>query len=375
MRDPTPEAKQHSIKVTNYIKQKIQQAGGAISFAKFMQAALYAPNLGYYNAGCTKFGRYGDFITAPMLGTLFAACVANQCLSILTTTPKSDILELGAGDGQLANNLTRHLVTQYSPSIFNNYFILEPSHELQARQKKLLLNNDNYFYKNYKNKIFWLEQLPTNFNGVILANEVLDALPVSLFTIKNNSIWEKLVTLNNDEFAFIEQLANKSLTTAITKLPISISNYTTNSYSSEICLLLPGLIKSLAHTLQQGAILLFDYGFLEHEYYNSARNAGTLMCYYQHHAHPDPFFFPGLQDITAYVNFSLIIKHAIETNLEIAGFSSMANFLIQNDLQTELNKIIITDVKQQINLNQEVHTLISPNEMGEIFKALLLVKK
>ena len=373
MRDPTPEAKQHGIKVNNYIRQKIQQAGGEISFTEFMQAALYAPNLGYYNAGCTKFGKYGDFITAPMIGTLFAACVANQCSSLLKTIPNDgDILELGAGDGQLANYLINHLNEQHARISFNNYFILEPSYELQTRQKKLLLNSANDVYKD---RIFWLEQLPINFNGVILANEVLDALPVSLFTIKNNNVFEKLVILKNNKFVFKEKPANKQLAKEIIKLPIYSNNYISNNYSSEICLLIPGLIKSLAKTLHQGAILLFDYGFLEHEYYSISRNSGTLMCHYQHHCHTDPFFFPGLQDITSHVNFSLVMKHAIKNNLKIATFSSMANFLIQNDLQIELNKTVVTNVMQQINLNQEINTLISPHEMGEIFKVLLLVKK
>ena len=371
MRDPTPEAKQHGIKVNNYIEQKIQQAGGEISFAEFMQAALYAPNLGYYHAGCTKFGKHGDFITAPMMGTLFAACVANQCSTLLKTTPNGDILELGAGDGQLANNLIKQLNEQHKQSVFNNYFILEPSYELQTRQKKLLLNDTNY---TYKNKIFWLEQLPINFNGIIVANEVLDALPVSLFTIKNNSIFEKIVTLKKNKFVFKEKLANPQLAEEIIKLPIYTDNYTNNIYSSEICLLIPGLIKSLANTLQRGAILFFDYGFLEQEYYNIVRNSGTLMCHYKHYAHNDPLFSPGLQDITTHVNFSLVMEHAVKNNLQIAEFSSMANFLIQNNLQIELNKITVTNAIQQISLNQEINTLISPHEMGELFKALILVK-
>ncbi len=366
MQEPTQTAKNHSIKVTEFIKEKIQQAGGSISFADFMQAALYAPNLGYYNAGCEKFGKNGDFITAPMMGQLFAATVANQCSTILQTIKnnKSNILELGAGDGQLAYQLINRLLEEPK---FNNYFILEPSAELQDRQKKFLLTKLN---STFKNRIFWLDALPENFNGIILANEVLDALPVHLFKFENNQIFEKMVFFENNRFIFKEVVASEQIINQIMQVDLGCP------YNSEICLLLPGLIKSLSECLQQGVILLFDYGFLERSSEQLQRNLGTLRCYYRHHVHTDPFFFPGLQDITANVNFSLVIDHAIKNNLRVEAFSSIANFLMQNGLQREFFKLFAeSNSVEQTKLNKEINTLISPNEMGEVFKALLLVKR
>lgn len=370
MRDPTLLAKNHSIKVCKYIKEKIKIKGGSISFAEFMQSALYAPNLGYYYAGCQKFGKSGDFITAPMMGSLFASCVFNQCVKLIhSMSISSSILELGAGDGQLASKLIELLINN---SLFTNYFILEPSYELRQRQKKLLLNK---LQDNHKNKIVWLDELPKNFNGIILANEVLDALPVELFTIKDHCIFEKRVQMLNNQFFFIEVPASEELTNHIATLPLDINNYKDNIYSSEVCLLISGLIKSLSSTMQQGAVLLFDYGFLAQEYYHPDRSLGTLMCHYQHCVHTDPFFFPGLQDITSHVNFSLVMQNAIKNNLEVLDFCSMANFLINNNLQVEIDKSTFNNISENIKLSQELHTLISPQEMGEIFKVLLLIKK
>ena len=378
MQEPTWHANNHSIKVVDHIKQKIYMAGGSISFADFMQSALYAPNLGYYNAGCEKFGKHGDFITAPMLGELFSFSVATQCSDILNELTNHNILELGAGDGQLAYQLikylTSHQYTHHKKIKLDNYFILEPSAELQVRQKKMLLNSNLDPF--YKSKISWISTLPEHFTGIILANEVFDALPVHLFKLYNKQILEKFVIFKDNKFDFIDVKASENLLNQILKLPINRANDINNTYESEICLLIPGLIKSLSLCLQKGAILLFDYGFLEHEYYHQDRNNGTLMCHYQHHAHPDPFFLPGLQDITAHVNFSMIIDCAIKNNLQVAEFSSLANFLINNGLEQEFKtKIQMAKKIQEYKLHQEINTLISPSEMGEIFKVLLLKSK
>lgn len=370
MQDPTLAAEQHSIKVCEYIKDKIKQRHGMISFSDFMQYALYAPNLGYYNAGCKKFGKGGDFITAPMLGSLFASCIFNQLLEIIKNTDiSSNILELGAGEGQLASQLILQLINN---NLFDKYFILEPSYELRHRQRNFLLNTIN---SKYIDHIIWLDRLPTHFDGIIIANEVLDALPVKLFTIKNNYIFEKMVAINNSQFIFQEMPANKQLIQTINKLPIQINNYQYNNYNSEVCLLLSGLIKSLAQAITKGVILFCDYGFLAEDYYHPDRYLGTLMCHYHHHVHTDPFFLPGLQDITAHVDFSLVIKSALLNKLEVLNFCSLANFLLNNNIQDILDRFSYANISQQIRLNQELHTLISPQEMGEIFKVLLLIRR
>lgn len=370
LQDPTLIAKKHSIKVSKYIKNKIKQRNGMISFSDFMQYALYAPNLGYYHAGCRKFGQGGDFITAPMLGFLFASCVFNQLLEIRKNTDiSSNILELGAGDGKLASQLIPQLINN---NLFDKYFILEPSYELRHRQRNLLLNT---IHSKYIDHIVWLEQLPKHFDGIIIANEVLDALPVKLFNIKNNCIFEKMVAINNSQFIFQEIPANKELIQIINSLPIEINDDQYNNYNSEVCLLLPGLIKSLAQTITKGAILLVDYGFLDKDYYHPDRYLGTLMCHYRHYAHTDPFFLPGLQDITAHVDFSLVIKSALLHQLEVFNFCSLANFLLNNNIQNILEKFNYINTTEQAKLYQELNTLISPQEMGEIFKVLLLIRR
>ncbi len=377
MQEPTLIAKNHSLKTVSHIKKKIQDAGGKISFAEFMQAALYAENVGYYNnIICEKFGSNGDFITAPMLGELFAICIANQCSNIFDTLAEHNILELGAGDGQLAYQLIKHIESKknHNNIELKQYLILEPSPALRNIQKKFLLNSNLSLAD--QNKIAWINKLPTNFTGVILANEVLDALPVHLFKIHNQQIMELLVTIENNNFQLIEAKTNNHLLNKIIKLPINKANYVQQAYTSEISLLIPNLIKSLADSLKSGSILLFDYGFLEHEYYHPDRNCGTLMCHYRHHAHHDPFFWPGLQDITAHVNFSMVIESAINNDLKVTRFSSLANFLIDNNLSQEfINNIQTASELNKYKLHQEIGNLISPTEMGEIFKVLHLNTK
>lgn len=363
MKEPTPQEQIHSTCLINHIKQKILAAGGSMSFADFMQEALYAPNLGYYNNTiCQKFGKNGDFITAPMLGELFSSCIAYQCSDIFQEFDSYNILELGAGDGQLAYQLIKSMK-------LDNYFILEPSAALQFRQRQMLLNS-NLDIRD-KNKITWINQInniPENFTGIILANEVLDALPVHLFKIQGKEIFEILVTIKNNDFAFIETAAAKHIANKILKLRINSANY-----ASEICLLIPNLIKSLSQKLKKGSILLCDYGFLEDEYYHPDRNSGTLMCHYKHHSHTNPFFLPGLQDITAHVDFSMMMQCATTNKLQINSFSSLANFLINNNLQKEFtNKLNIANQLTKYALHQEINTLLSPSEMGEIFKVLIL---
>lgn len=377
--------KSHSLEVVNYIKHQIKLAGGEITFAEYMQHALYAKDLGYYaNNISTKFGVQGDFITAPMLGKLFANCIINQFSDLKFSqifNQSFSILELGAGNGRLAYqlvNLIRNLNNNFFKNNFNNYLILETSKELIKQQKQFLLASDLNLED--KNKFFWIDELPKNFNGIILANEVLDALPVNLFKIYNQQIYEKFVTVNhNGDFEFIDIVASHDFSKKIKNLAINQYLYTDNFYSSEICLLLPDFIKSLAVNLNKGAIFLCDYGFLAPEYYHPDRYLGTLMFHYKHLAHHDPFYLPGLQDITAHVDFSVVIDTAISCDLNLEKFYNLAKFLMESNIQQafiEEYKILSTlNAKEQYKLNQEIYTLISPNEMGEIFKIAMFTKK
>lgn len=382
----------HSLKVVNYIKQQIKLSKEKkITFAQYMEYALYAENLGYYaNNIVNKFGEDGDFITAPMLGELFASSIINQLLDLKFNRIFNDslnILELGAGNGKLAYQLVKLIENSsnhFLKTNFHNYFILETSKELIKQQQQFLLASD--LDTESKNRFVWVNNLLKNFEGIILANEVLDALPVNLFKIYNQQIYEKFVTIdNNGNFKFIDVIAKKDFSHKIMELHIDCNLYINNAYSSEICLLLPDFIKKLATNLNRGAIFFCDYGFLSPEYYHEDRYLGTLMCHYQHIAHHDPFFLPGLQDITSHVDFSLVIENAIKYNLKLERFSSLAQFLMDSNIQqiytkkydtlsiNNLNENILNTIEQH-QLNKEINTLISPNEMGEIFKVVLFTK-
>lgn len=346
----------HKDSIAAEISQRIKHNHGKISFAEYMQLVLYAPGLGYYSAGATKFGAAGDFVTAPELGTLFAQCVAQQCAQILALNPNSVILEIGAGSGQLACDLLTSL--KKLNSLPKKYLILELSAELRQRQQQKIRD----LCPEYMNIFTWLDLLPeTAITGIILANEVLDAMPVTKFYATATQIQEYYVTEINNKLSYQLEPASEILQNAIIKL-----NLPNLPYESEINLWLPGWIKSLSESLNAGAILLFDYGFSRAEYYHPERSTGTLMCHYQHHSNPDPLFNPGLQDITAHVDFTAVAEAAEDNNLEISGYTNLASFLIN----CGITNFIETSIKQA----QELNTLTSPAEMGELFKAMILTR-
>ncbi|MDX2164414.1 MAG: SAM-dependent methyltransferase [Gammaproteobacteria bacterium] len=322
------------------ISEKISANGGKIPFPSFMELALYAPGLGYYTNGLEKFGPKGDFVTAPELSPLFGKCISHSLKDF------TQILEFGAGTGALAKSIIE------SHETLENYWILEPSSELQARQKELL--------KNYKNKITWLTELPKKFSGAIIANEVIDAFPATKFLWKDNIVWEYFVAEENNNFIFLtEPSQNKILIDFVKSLDLP------NDYSSEMHLWLKPWIKSLGECLDSGLILILDYGFPRHEFYHPERSMGTLMCHYQHRMHADPLFKPGEQDITAHVDFTALAEAAVENNLTVAGYTSQAGFLLENKL---------LDFADPENDASAIKMLTLPSEMGELFKVILLTK-
>lgn len=343
-----------------HIIQQINSHGGQISFADFMHASLYTPGLGYYNAGTTKFGSAGDFVTAPELGKLFAKCLAEQCAQILTTLNNKNIFELGAGSGQLACDLLQAL-SQKNIQL-ENYFILELSADLRQRQQEKILKQCPEFC----NIVRWLDHLPKDpLDAVIIANEVVDAMPVSRFHFENDNLQECFVTFNGTNFTEVLRPANKNLHAAF--VAANLGNYVTNSYTSEINLWLSSWLQSLNASLASGAILIVDYGFPRAEYYHSQRNQGTLMCHYRHRNHTNPFINIGLQDITAHVDFTAIAEAADACALEIVGYTNQASFL----LNCGITKFLDSD---NIKQHQELQTLTSPAEMGELFKIIALTK-
>lgn len=334
----------------------------SISFARFMQLALYEPQLGYYTAALDKFGKDGDFITAPEISPLFAQCIARQCQQVFASLGSADILEIGAGTGQLAVDLLLYLEQENHLPI--RYIILEISSTLRQRQQKLLQKQIPHLFS----LVHWLEDWPiAPLKGVVIANEIIDALPVDKFFWAEHKIQEMRVGYAKGKFNFTLIEPDSALNAQLVRLQADYFQGAHN-YESELCLGLPDWVAKLSKTLQQGLALIIDYGFPASEYYHPDRGYGTLMCYYRHRAHTDPFSLIGLQDITASVDFSLLARSAIKSGLKIAGFTSQAAFLINNDLLPLIEKCYNQILPE--NVNRQVHLLTSPSEMGELVKVI-----
>jgi len=366
---PSTEALEHSAALLDLICQEIKSKG-AISFARYMELALYAPGLGYYVAGSHKLGKSGDFVTAPLISPLFSACIARQACEIFMPIA-GDILELGAGNGQMAVDILRTLASmQQLPA---HYYILEVSPELRARQQELMQKEG----VDKLTSIIWLDQLPTHFCGIIIANEVLDAMPVHRFMVTEQKIAEVGVIINEQS-----QLQWQLLPTATQAWQQQVASYQTTlpqpmptGYISEINATIPAFVASLSDCLQQGAILLIDYGFERDTYYHPSRNQGTLMCHYRHYAHDNPFFYPGLQDITAHVDFTAIEQAAVAQQLTVAGYASQAQFLLGMGILEEATLLLQqADEITRLRLSQQIQQLTAPHEMGELFKVMLLTR-
>ena len=362
---PEPEALAASQKLLDHIIDRIRRSeNGDISFAEFMDLALYAPGLGYYQVGTQKFGRAGDFITAPELSPLFSKCLARQCQQVLETYGGGDILEIGAGSGQMAADILNAL-SEWGSNL-GAYTILELSPDLKQRQKAKIAE----YCPKLLDKVQWLETLPSSkFQGLILANEVLDAMPVHIFKVENDLLFWKRVAEEQGKLIWRE--CPHSHTEILQLFP---ENRCIDPYTSEINLSLKAWITSIEKVLSAGLILLIDYGFPEREYYHPDRQMGTLMCHYRHLAHADPFLYPGLQDITAHVDFTGIASAGVDANLEVLGYTNQAQFLLNCGLLDFANLIPENDFKAMVQRNQHINVLTSPAEMGELFKVIALGK-
>jgi SAM-dependent MidA family methyltransferase len=360
---PSPESRARSQQLANIIAQKIADCGGWIDFATFMRMALYTTALGYYSGGAQKFGLQGDFVTAPEISPLFAQTIALQASQILAST-QGNILELGAGTGKLAADLLLEL--QVLNNLPSQYFILEVSDHLRQIQRETLLAK---LSADLLKLVVWLQNLPSNFVGLIFANEVLDALPVHLL-IKNGESWQERGVAFDGEFTW--QDAPLSQPDLAQYLPENL----VDGYLTEVCPAATGLMNSLANNLKKGVILMIDYGFGAAEYYHPQRNAGTLMCHFQHYAHTNPLIHVGLQDITAHVNFSQIAHSTMlceSASMRLAGYVNQAQFLINcgilNILQQHSPET--SDYMIQAAAAQK---LLSPAEMGDLFKVIAISK-
>ena len=364
---PTPSEEEinHSNKLVKQIIDEIKQADNhSISFRRFMEMALYQPSLGYYVAGKKKLGQQGDFTTAPEVSPLYSRCIAQQCQQVLGLIESADILEFGAGSGTMAAEILRFLDEQ--SSLPEHYYILEVSPDLIALQKQRFLNEIPHLVDH----IVWLSSLPKAFEGIMLANEVLDAMPVDLFTINTNEIHEQRVSLNDEaELISISQPASSSLAATIKALKIETL---ASSYTSEINPHITPWIHSVSDSLKKGVILLIDYGYTRKEYYQPDRSMGTLLCYYQHRMHDNYLYYPGLQDITSNVDFTAIAEAADNTDLSILGFASQSTFLVGCGLENHLMQVLEKSPDSQYHLAQQVRTLSLPSEMGERFKVIAM---
>lgn len=359
---PSPEATQHSAQLCEFIRRDIVAQGGWISFAHYMELALYASGLGYYTAGAHKLGEAGDFITAPELSALFGRAVARQMAEIMAHSAPH-ILELGAGSGKLATDMLNEL--ERLGSLPDSYAILEVSADLRARQQALLRERLPHLI----DRVHWLDALPEKFSGAIVANEVLDALPVHLVRWQDSALTERGVASGDTRFVWQERAIGA---TALLQAAQQIS--VPDDYVSEICLAARGMVNSLASCLDQGTLLFIDYGFGTREFYHPQRNTGTLMCHYRHHAHSDPFFLPGLQDITAHVNFTDIAECGIDAGLELLGYTNQAFFLINCGIAELLQDTLPENLRDYLPLSAQLQKLTSPAEMGELFKVIALGK-
>ncbi|WP_020205236.1 class I SAM-dependent methyltransferase [Cupriavidus sp. WS] len=379
---PPADALSASATLGAHIAQAIDEAGGWLGFDRYMALALYAPGLGYYSGGAAKFGRDArdgsDFITAPELSPFFARTLARQFAPLLARPGLAQLLEFGAGTGRLAADLL--LALEQEGQLPARYAIVELSGELRARQQATLAERAPHLAA----RVAWLDTLPERFEGVIVGNEVLDAMPVRLFARSHGRWLERGVVRADAEdgagdraetarggnaFAFSDRpLPAGDLPEALHAIPGDHDIVTETHAEAE------GFMRAVGAMLARGAAFFIDYGFPGAEYYHPQRTGGTLMCHYRHHAHPDPFLYPGLQDITAHVNFSGIAHAAADTGLTVAGFASQARFLMNAGITDLLMALDPNDTHSFLPAANAVQKLLSEAEMGELFKVIALTR-
>jgi SAM-dependent MidA family methyltransferase len=369
--NPSSEEASHSQTLARLIQKEIQAQNGQISFAKYMEMALYTPGLGYYAAGKNKLGSKGDFTTAPEISPLFGATIAQTLLPIIEHLQNLNqpvkILEFGAGTGALAEALLTELHRQNIE--VDSYDILDLSADLIERQKSRLAESFPM--------VTWINQLPKNFTGIILANEVLDAMPIELITYQNQGWVFKDVTLakeSTEDAISFRHCLGKEVSQAM--LPECLNQQSfENGYTTEINVNAKAWINSISEILDAGILLIIDYGFPEHEYYHAQRNQGTVMGHYAHHAIQDPFFYPGLCDLTAHVDWTSIANTGINSGLSLLGFTSQASYLLDAGIGSLLiDKADPSNSAEFMPHSNAIQKLLSEAEMGELFKVICFGK-
>lgn len=360
---PSEAALAHSRQLQEAIAGEIRQTDGWMAFSRFMELALYAPGLGYYTAGARKFGAAGDFITAPEMTGLFGQALATQIAQIMAASAPR-VIEIGAGSGRLAADLL--LALEAMDCLPESYWILDLSADLRERQKETIANAAAHLL----DRVRWLDSLPEDISGVVVANELLDAMPADLVIWQENGIAVRGVALDEEgNFVWAERPASGALLAAALRLGDECQ--LPPGFESEISLAVRAWCAEWSHRLTCGSLLLLDYGFPRREYYHQQRGRGTLMCHYRHHAHPDPFYLPGLQDITVHVDFTAVIEAAHPGGLALLGYASQGPFLIDCGILERL-AAIPNDTPEYIRAAGAVGKLLMPHEMGELFKVIAL---
>lgn len=367
--EPEWEEKQVSSQLIQSIKRQLLHDEG-LTFAQFMSAALYTPGLGYYANGRLKFGVRGDFVTAPEISPLFGQCVARQVAEIFVHLERPSVLELGAGSGALAESMLLALTEM--GQLPEAYLILEPSAALQQQQRERLTQS---LSGNLLARVQWLSSLPQDFVGVIVGNEVADALPVEVLKLWPKDAEQAFVCWDEGQQQFAWQwrhIVDTDLQALANRIRTAVGDVTEQGYQTEVCRLFRPWMQSLADSLQQGAILLIDYGYVEREYWSSSRWMGSLRAHYRQRAHNNPFYYPGLQDLTAHVDFTALAYAGHDAGLLVAGFTTQGHFLLSLGITGLIAETV--DVVQHLRFAQHIKTLTMPDEMGENFKVMAFLK-
>ena len=357
----------HSLLVREQLIQHINTRDGWISFEEFVDFVMYKPGLGYYSAGAEKIGHSGDFTTAPEISKLFGMALANQITPILDHYQSPSIIEIGAGTGKLAFDIMTQL-NDYQVN-FDRYYILELSADLKQRQQSML----SHLPTKTLNKIVWLDSIPMDsIDGVIIANEVIDALPFTRFKSQNGQVYELGISVEDNQLIEQPRLADEILSNTVDSIAKEIGMTFQDGYTSEIRINFGSWFRTIESMLSSGSIFFVDYGYARQEYYDEERTNGSMICHYRNVAHEDPLSNLGIQDISASVDFSQLADVALQRNIEVGFFTSQADFLINAEILGVIESVIDEGLKMR--LTQEVKQLLLPNQMGEVFKCMLLNK-
>ncbi|MEP6907463.1 MAG: class I SAM-dependent methyltransferase [Pseudoxanthomonas sp.] len=366
---PDPDAARHSEQLSAFIRNEMAASSGTLPFSRFMERALYAPGLGYYSAGSVKFGAAGDFVTAPELGPLFAGCMAVAVAPVLQQLgPEAEFLEIGGGSGAFAETMLKRLLAL--DALPSRYAILEPSADLRERQRERLGRG---LIPPVFELVEWLDGPPeASWNGVLFANEVIDALPTPRFTLRDGEVFEEHVALDGEgRFVRSDRPADPLLAAAVRHLERTLGHPIPDGYRSEALPQLPYWVQAVMGGLDAGAMLFVDYGYPRREYYQPQRDAGTLRAFYRHQVHNDAYLWPGLQDLTASVDFTALAEAGTQAGFELAGYCTQSSFLLANGLPQLLEEAESRGSPIQVQkLRNEAKTLTLPSEMGERFQVM-----